>query len=240
MDEERYLFLEAAGGTYNCRPPSLHASALAIDLNPSKNPYRCPVKTNMPAEFIRRIKSIRANGKQAFMWGGDWPCSNPPDPMHFQVNVAPSDVKNVTYDGQPLMNAMRLPLVLGDVGEDVKYLQTKLIVLGFLPRTTPPQNHGTYSDATAAAVLAMRKSLGSSAQHGNIFNADAAQQLDSAWALFYQKEAGEPGPVGPRGPAGPVGPVGPVGPRGPAGVPGPAGADGEDATLTIRGSATLP
>lgn len=221
MQEESYLFLESAGGTYNCRPPSLHASALAIDLNPKKNPYRCPVKTNMPAEFIRRVKSIRANGKQAIMWGGDWPCSNPPDPMHFQVNVAPADVKNITYDGQkkePPMNAMRLPLKLGDVGEDVKYLQVKLIVLGFL-HNDPVQAHGTYTATTAAAVLAMRKSLGSRASHGNIFNADAAQQLDSAWALHYQNAAGTPGPPGP---------------------PGKDGKDGTDGQLVIKGSVVLP
>lgn len=110
MSEERYLFLESAGGTYNCRPPSLHAMALAIDLNPSKNPYRCPMKTNMPDRFVNRIKSIRANGKQAFMWGGDWPCSNPPDPMHWQINVAPEDIKNITYDGGQMTDHKHDPM----------------------------------------------------------------------------------------------------------------------------------
>jgi hypothetical protein len=98
MVAEGYLFLESAGGTYNCRPPSLHAYALAIDINPSKNPYQCPLVTDMPVAFVDRVKSIKANGKQALTWGGDWPCSNPPDPMHFQINVAPADCKNVTWD----------------------------------------------------------------------------------------------------------------------------------------------
>lgn len=210
MTEEQYLFLESAGGTYNCRPPSLHAYALALDLNPSKNPYACPLKTNMPAEFVRRMKSIRANGKPALVWGGDWPCSNPPDPMHFQLAVKPDDCKGVTYDGQNVANAMRLPLRIGDVGEDVKYLQTKLIAIGFLPRTTPPKNHGTYDADTSAAVLAMRKSVGSGATSGDVYASDAAQQLDTAWSKFYS--TGEPGPPGPPG----------------------------SVTLTLKGDVTLP
>jgi hypothetical protein len=105
---------------------------------------------------------------------------------------------------------MRLPLRLGDVGEDVRYLQTKLIVLGFLPRVTPPANHGTYDAATSKAVLEMRKSLGSGATSGDVYAADAAQQLDTAWAQHYQ--TGEPGPPGPPG----------------------------NLTLTIKGDATLP
>jgi hypothetical protein len=98
MASEPYLFRESAGGTYNCRPPSLHAYGLAIDLNPSKNPYDCPIVTDMPDSFIARMEGIRANGKQALQWGGRWACENPPDPMHYQINVAPSDCKNVTWD----------------------------------------------------------------------------------------------------------------------------------------------
>jgi hypothetical protein len=98
MRTEPYLFRESAGGTYKCRPPSLHAYGLAIDLNPSVNPFDCPMRTDMPESFIRRMEGIRANGKQALQWGGRWPCENPPDPMHFQINVAPADCKNVTWD----------------------------------------------------------------------------------------------------------------------------------------------
>lgn len=98
MASEPYLFLESAGGTYNCRPPSLHAYALAIDINPSKNPMAYPVKHNYPPTFIERMEGIRANGKQALQWGGRWRSSNPPDTMHWQINVGPWDVKNVTWD----------------------------------------------------------------------------------------------------------------------------------------------
>lgn len=98
MASEPYLFLESAGGTYNCRPPSLHAYALAIDINPSKNPYKNPPKHNYPPTFIERAEGIRANGKQALQWGGRWPADNPPDTMHWQINVGPWDVKNIKWD----------------------------------------------------------------------------------------------------------------------------------------------
>ena len=101
MASEPYTFREPAGGTYVCRPIgtgtsySLHAYALALDLNPSKNPHRRPLKTDMPKSFITRMEGIRANGKQAITWGGDWTI---PDAMHFQIDVAPADCKNVTWD----------------------------------------------------------------------------------------------------------------------------------------------
>jgi hypothetical protein len=99
MRTEPYLFRETAGGTYNCRPPSLHAYGLALDLNPSKNPMQPPpLVYDYPPSFIERMEGIRANGKQALTWGGRFPADNPPDTMHWQINVAPADCKNVTWD----------------------------------------------------------------------------------------------------------------------------------------------
>ena len=102
MATEPYPFVEMSGGTYVCRPIggtkvySLHAYALAIDLNPSQNPHRRPLKHNYPPTFITRMEGIRANGKQAIQWGGRWTI---PDAMHWQINVAPKDCINVTWDG---------------------------------------------------------------------------------------------------------------------------------------------
>ena len=98
MESEPYLFRESAGGTYNCRPPSLHAYALALDLNPSVNPMRNPLTHEYPDTFITRMEGIRASGNQAIMWGGRWSSSNPPDAMHWQINVAPEDCSYVTWD----------------------------------------------------------------------------------------------------------------------------------------------
>jgi hypothetical protein len=101
MESEPYLFLESAGGTYSEREPgstSLHTYALALDLNPKKNPMKNPPQHNYPASFIDRMEGIRANGEQAIYWGGRWPASNPPDTMHWQINVSPADCKNITWD----------------------------------------------------------------------------------------------------------------------------------------------
>jgi hypothetical protein len=98
MTSEPYLFRESAGGTYNCRPPSLHAYALALDLNPSQNPMRNPPTYDYPDTFIIRMEGIRANGHQALTWGGRWPASNPPDTMHWQVNVPPWDCDYIEWD----------------------------------------------------------------------------------------------------------------------------------------------
>lgn len=56
---------------------SRHALGLAIDFNPSLNPYRGDGRliTNMPDWFIDVWRS------EGFCWGGDW--SSAKDPMHF-------------------------------------------------------------------------------------------------------------------------------------------------------------
>jgi hypothetical protein len=74
---------------------SIHAYALALDLNPSQNPYGNPLRHNYSPDFITRMEGIRANGKQAITWGGRW---STPDSMHWQINVAPADCRNVTWD----------------------------------------------------------------------------------------------------------------------------------------------
>lgn len=101
MDSEPYLFVEEAGGTYNCRPigssgrMSLHAFGIALDLNPRKNPHKSPLTTDMPSSFIKRMEGIKANGKKALTWGGRW---SKPDAMHYQIDVSPADCKNIKWD----------------------------------------------------------------------------------------------------------------------------------------------
>jgi hypothetical protein len=96
MDRHDYFFRETAGGTYKCRKIagtnlwSLHAYAIAIDLNPSKNPFKT-CTTDMPQAFINDVLALRTNsGAQVFTWGGNWrPCTSA-DPMHFQIDCSPS------------------------------------------------------------------------------------------------------------------------------------------------------
>lgn len=95
MRNHNYLFRESAGGSYNCRKIantdswSLHAYGLAVDLNPSKNPYGKPLRHDFPPQFIADVLDLTSNGKQAFTWGGGW---STPDSMHWQINVSPEDV----------------------------------------------------------------------------------------------------------------------------------------------------
>lgn len=80
-------------------------------------------------------------------------------------------------------NEMRLPLSLGDKGEDVGDLQIRLNECGFDPG--PLDN--VYGPKTSAAILKMRKSVGSSATHGNIYNKWAKASLDQ---IFTKKFGG--------------------------------------------------
>lgn len=113
MRRNNYLFLESAGGTYNCRKVntpsgtlttwSLHSYGIALDLNPSQNPYRKPLTHNYPASFIADVEAIRVNGKKAFQWGGRW---STPDAMHWQLDIAPGDIQEEPDMASPAMSMM--------------------------------------------------------------------------------------------------------------------------------------
>ena len=87
----------------------------------------------------------------------------------------------------------------GDEGEQVKALQGLLTRSGF----SPGEHDGKYGSKTAAAVLAMRKSQGSSATDGINLTGAAYEQL---FVALIKKQA--QGVKGDRGPAGPTGPAG--------------------------------
>lgn len=88
----RYSFDEPAGGSLSCRAitggtkTSLHAHGIALDINPSRNPYRPTIlsrRTDLwgvvgPVEAIRCV-----GGAAAWSWGGRWLRGN--DSMHFQI-----------------------------------------------------------------------------------------------------------------------------------------------------------
>lgn len=93
-----YEFRESSGGTLACRRitggfgKSLHAHGVAIDINPSNNPFkirpgkiRWGVDTDMPEGMIREVESIRTvDGHQVWEWGGRWKIKK--DAMHFQLS----------------------------------------------------------------------------------------------------------------------------------------------------------
>lgn len=100
-------------GAANCRPItggtdySLHAYAfgpsfswwngrkfavaLAVDINPSKNPYGPRLVTDMPRPMIDTVTAVQTrNGKQVWVWGGYFTPNH--DAMHFQIGCSPADL----------------------------------------------------------------------------------------------------------------------------------------------------
>lgn len=140
-----YPFEEIWGGTLVCRAItggtlySPHAYGVALDINPSRNPY---IKytgqprstwTDMPQPMIDDIKSIRtaATGRQVFDWGGDW--NTVKDAMHFQIGadkseldeglVGPGTTPGTTRPPMLTKGTPMLGLKPGDVGPEVQAMQ---------------------------------------------------------------------------------------------------------------------
>jgi D-alanyl-D-alanine carboxypeptidase len=92
MADHEYYFREAAGGTYNCNAArkasgSIHMNGLAIDLNPSENPFHTTT-TDMPPAFVEDVEAVQCNnGIDVFRWGMLFQ-----DPMHWEINCRPSDL----------------------------------------------------------------------------------------------------------------------------------------------------
>lgn len=93
-----YSFDESAGGSISCRKitgssrTSLHAHAIAFDINPSRNRYTRTIgggliqwgrQTDMSKAMIADMEAVRTkNGKRVTQWGGRW--WNIKDAMHFE------------------------------------------------------------------------------------------------------------------------------------------------------------
>lgn len=175
MTKHGYLFRESAGGTYNCRKIagsnnwSLHSYGIAIDLNPSKNPYNS-TKTDMPEAFRKDVKSIKTNnGKQVFGWGGDW--SGTKDTMHWQIVCRPEDLATgirgwdsnqppADQGGTYTVNVTRANIKKGDKGQIVKIAQGLLAAHGQPPANTFNGHHvpdGVAGDGFDKSVRAFQK-----------------------------------------------------------------------------------
>ncbi len=115
MRKHDYLFREVSGGTYNCRyiggttSWSLHAYGIAIDLNPSKNPYGTTTH-DFPQDFI---EEVLATG--LFRWGMTFR-----DPMHWEIDVPPSDIR------LPEENPVSLPISADSHKEEIRHVQDML------------------------------------------------------------------------------------------------------------------
>lgn len=180
-------------------------------------------KRNHPAvKYViwnRRIWSKARNSEGWRRYNG----SNPHDKhMHVSVGVGSDGHSTGPYDdtsswgisttGNDEMGGDMIGLKQGDKGEQVKALQGLLTRSGF----SPGVHDGDYGSKTAAAVLAMRKSQGSSATDGINFTGAAYEQLFVALIKNQAK-----------------------GIKGDAGQDGKDGRDGKDGVLKLPAAVTI-
>ena len=171
MDKHRYLFRESSGGTYNCRPIgssgqwSLHAYAIAIDLNPSKNPYKSD-KTDMPKAFTDEVLGLRTgNGKRVFTWGMNWEPTSSKDPMHFQIDCSPADIKTgIKWSGDTMAWKSEAGYTYTDDGE------------------WPPHENGIKWTINEGLLVGDRDEKTMTA----VFNADRSLARGEAATVFYR------------------------------------------------------
>lgn len=82
----------------------------------------------------------------------------------------------------------------GDKGDEVEYLQAVLGYAGY-----PVEVDSVWGSATSAALLKMRKAMGSSVTSADKVTGYAAAQLQKALAIKMAEEHGKPGPKGDPG-----------------------------------------
>lgn len=160
--------------------------------------------------FDRRI----ASASSGWAWR-TYTGSNPHTKhMHVSVGVGPDGRSTGPYDDTSpwgLTSALGMLMFCkrGDKGEHVQAVQAAINAIGNLvPRL---EEDGVYGPATSAAVLAMRRSVGSKVESGDQFDAHAFVQLLIAMAKRFGAGPGPKGDQGERGPKGDPGPAGPPG-----------------------------
>lgn len=170
-------------GAYNCRQItggkgySLHAygpadrftfwngvtiaTALAVDINWTTNPYGPRLVTDMPRAMVDAVKAVRTNsGAQVWRWGGDYATNK--DAMHFEIVCTPSDLRTGidpdTLPGASPGTAAARILRRGASGQDVLLYQVLLNQIhGKWPEVPSVEPDGEYGPATEAAVLAFER-----------------------------------------------------------------------------------
>ena len=170
-------------GGYACRTItggrvfSPHAWAIAMDINPGKNPYNgLRLITDIPYAIIEAVYLIRTaeTGRRVFKWGGDWDADgdfsdhNVWDAMHFEAIITPGEAaEGVIFDGdlygldgQPTttIGAQDMFCSKGDEGPRVEYWQRRLVRLGAditFPGGPEFGIDGDFGGAVQAAVVAL-------------------------------------------------------------------------------------
>jgi len=165
-------------GFYNCRhmrhnpslPYSPHAWAIALDVNWLENPAGSKLVTNMPAQMISLLQSVKTtSGAYVFTWGGDWDRNvftghTYYDAMHWEVIAHPLDLNTgISLPGFPAPSPTiptdedDVPLKIGDRGASVKVIQRNLNLwqptLGLL-------DDGIFGENTATGVRIYQQAAG--------------------------------------------------------------------------------
>lgn len=168
MTRHSYPFLETAGGTWVVRVIagtnvySLHSYGIAIDLNPSKNPFRTCI-TNIPPGFRADVLALRTNNdKPVFSWGGNWRPCTVADPMHFQLDCGPDDLRTGIKGDQG--GSSLLPITPTSSTEDIRWLQD---LLNYNPAAPLISVDGVYGPSTVAAVKAKTGAEGTTTAQKN-------------------------------------------------------------------------
>lgn len=271
-----YDFRESAGGTISLRnitgakqeridqqvaeqypyATSLHAHGLALDINPSKNPYGSskPDELDLPqwAAMVQAVRSIRTvDGRTVFKWGGDWSID---DDMHFEPSACTRTELQRGIDHSSVAGWLEYQAWAGDP-------QPKPIGGPSMPLLPVQYGHGYEKPPTDAAVSGDQRYKAEDVKviqdlagakpdgvYGPNTVAAVAAKTDGDGKVVGQAEykalggygSGQQGPPGPKGDQGPAGPVGPTGPQGQPGEDGPPGPQGPSGKLVITGEAVLP
>lgn len=240
-------------GVYNCRLPSLHSCGKALDLGIPLVGGKANTALGDPiVVFLDQF--AQEWGIMGQIWNRvRYDLKSPrgrvytgPHPHHDHNHIEQRlwHAQNLRYAdyvrmaGEPIGGFdMLAASKVGDRGQHVSALQTMLNGSGFDAGTVD----GIYGPKTSAALLACRKSVGSSATSGDVFDHWGYQQLHRVHASKFGGggSQGPPGPQGPKGDKGDRGPAGPKGDPGLAGPAGPAGKDGKPVTLTIKGDQVI-
>ena len=181
-----YRFREKAGGTLACRTitggtlSSLHAHGIALDINPSANPYGPgDDELDLPkwSKMLAAILAVRTvDGLPVWVWGGMW---NNDDDMHWQPTACSRSqlergIDWSTVFGYGAMMKDYYPLELGDGIGDLgtpglrgKVAEFQNLLNDARPLWAEPGSavatDGQYGDLTADAVV---KCLGLSGSGG--------------------------------------------------------------------------
>lgn len=190
---------------------SNHASATAWDINAPQHPMGPPTSSNMTAREIAACHEIEADSDGTLRWGGDF---SRPDPMHWEIIGTPARVAAFARKIRNQQEEDDMFAKFGDSGNVVRFLQLRLINLGFPLGVSDAE----YGEKTRAALAAAVKAYNGNVNDGRDYGPSEMTCLDVMWARKYGV-----GADGARGPAGAPGKDG---------APGAAGAAGKDGTFT--------